>query len=248
MAPEHLDLTLASLQEQLDAAEERVARLRRAIVAVRDVRELGGGFAAQGILRVEGQASLGLPSRPGLREAIPHLMREFPDKEWTVQAMAEALARRGWIGGKEGKPSTATAREVMVMLRRNGVLESRIDDRSKRAFYMLANRLLPIAPGSTEVVGIAYSDGREVHIVRTGEQTTACGEWAAGDPPLNDEVDYALPVCRACERAVQWWPEGRHPCPSCHRLIDIERVSHEGHCVECGHPFSNREMRTFGRS
>jgi len=133
-----LDTVLRPLREQLQAAEQRVAKLRRAIVSVEEVWQPvsapnGRSLASAVIAPAEPAA------RPQLRDAIPFVMRDFPEKEWDVHAMATELWHRKWLGGKNGTPSVESLRPVMNHLRNEGVLTSRVDPVIKRTVYRLSN-------------------------------------------------------------------------------------------------------------
>ena len=59
----------------------------------------------------------------------------------------------------------------------------------------------------TQLTGAAarlYSDGRELHIVPEGEDTTVCGEWVRSRPPLTGPSRADQPICRECAEGERW--------------------------------------------
>lgn len=56
--------------------------------------------------------------------------------------------------------------------------------------------------GVPETVGVAYTDGAEMHLVLVGEEDTICG---LRREEVSDTLpDEHLPLCPACDKRERW--------------------------------------------
>jgi|SRR5665213_1899351 hypothetical protein len=125
--PNRLAETVAALDAELAETEAMAAKLKQAIAAIREV--MGPQHYVRSAVEVtsasdHASATITRGPRPPLRKAILTVLDERTQgEEWSLSDLVWTLAQRGWIGGKDGKPSRESARAVLLALRREGAVE-----------------------------------------------------------------------------------------------------------------------------